>query len=148
MLHTPHRRLFHDYVQGDFGHVLLGDDGPCKIVEKGKVRIKLNNGNDWLLKDVRHIPTVKINLISTGQLGDGGCLSTFGETWWKVTKGSMVIAKGDRIGTLYLCPHNTDYSIYVASTETGTTLWHHRISHMNEKGMQILHSSKFLPYLR
>ena len=68
------------------------------------------------LKDVRHIPAMKRNLISTGQLGDSGCLSTFGETRWKITKGSMVIAKGDRIGMLYLCPHNTDYSISVAST--------------------------------
>ena len=50
--------------------MLLGDDEPCKIVGKGKLRIKLNNGNDWLLKDVRHIPSMKRNLISTGQLGD------------------------------------------------------------------------------
>ena len=55
---TPHRKLFHDYVEGDFGHVLLGDDEPHKIVGKGKVRIKLNNGNDWPLKYVRHIPTM------------------------------------------------------------------------------------------
>ena len=33
---TPHRKFFHDYVQGE----------PCKIVGKGKVWIKLNNGND------------------------------------------------------------------------------------------------------
>ena len=46
---TPHREFFDDYVQGDFGHVLLGDDEPCKIVGKGKVQIKLNNGTDWLL---------------------------------------------------------------------------------------------------
>ena len=64
---TPHRKFFHDYVQGDFGHVLLGDDEPCKLVGKGKVRIKLNNGNDWLLKDVRHVPAMKRNIISTGQ---------------------------------------------------------------------------------
>ena len=37
----PHRKLFHDYVQGDFGHVLLGDDEPCKIVGMGNVRNKL-----------------------------------------------------------------------------------------------------------
>ena len=55
--------------------------------------------------------------------------------WWNITKGALVIAKGDRIGTLYLCPHNTDYSISVASTETGAALWHHRLGHMNEKGM-------------
>ena len=73
---TPHRKLFHD-----FGHVLLGDDEPCKIVGKGKVQIKLNNGSEWLLKAVRHIPAMKINLISTGQLGDSDCLFTFGETW-------------------------------------------------------------------
>ena len=91
---------------------------------------------------------MKRNLISTGKLGDGGCLSTFGETWWKVTKGSMVIAKGDRIGMLYLCPHNTNYSISVASTETGATLWHHRLGHMSEKEMQILHSRKLLPDLK
>ena len=96
--------------------MLWGDDEPCKIVGKGKVQIKLNNENDWLLKDVRHIPAMKINLISTGQLGDSGCLSTFGETWWKITKGSMVIAKGDRICNLYLFPHNIDYSISIAST--------------------------------
>ena len=43
---TPHRKFFHDYVPGDFGHVLLGDDEPSKIVGKGKVHIKLNNGSE------------------------------------------------------------------------------------------------------
>ena len=122
----------------------MGDDEPCKIVGKGKVRIKLNNGSEWMLKYVRHIPSMEINLISTGQLGDNSSLSMFGETWWNITKGSMVIAKRDRIGTLYLCPHNTDYSISVASTEIGAALWHHRLGHMGEKGMQILHSRKVL----
>ena len=89
----PHRKLFHDYVSGDFGHVLLGDDDPCKFVGKGKVHINLNNGNEWLLKDVRNIPSMKRNMISTGQLVDGGCLSTFGKTWWKITKGSLAIEK-------------------------------------------------------
>ena len=60
----------------------------------------------------------------------------------------MVIAKGNRIGTLYLCPHNTDYSISVASTEIGAVLWHANIGHMSEKEMQILHSRKLLPYLK
>ena len=57
--------------------MLLGDDEPCKIVGKGKVQIKLNNGSEWLLKDVRHIPSMKINLISTRKLGDSSCLSMF-----------------------------------------------------------------------
>ena len=34
---TSHRKFFHDYVLVDFGHVLLGDYEPCKIVGMGKV---------------------------------------------------------------------------------------------------------------
>ena len=44
----------------------MGDDEPCKIVGMGKVQIKVNNGNEWLLKYVRHIPVMRINLISIG----------------------------------------------------------------------------------
>ena len=80
----------------------MGDDEPCKIVGKGKIHIKLNNGSEWLLKYVSHIPAMKINLISTGKLGDSSYLSTFGETWWKITKGSLVIEKGDRVGHIIL----------------------------------------------
>ena len=82
----------------------------------GKVQSNLNNGNEWLLKDVRHIPSMKINMISIGQLRDSDCLCTFEKTWWKITKGALVIEKGDRLGTLYLCPHNTNHSIIIAST--------------------------------
>ena len=90
----------------------------------GKVQIKLNNVNEQLLKDLRYIPGMKRNLISTWQLVDSGYLSTFEKMWWNITKGALVIEKGDRIGMLYLCPHNTDYSISVASIETGASLWH------------------------
>jgi hypothetical protein len=44
----------------------LGDDAPCKIVGMGKVKIKKRNGNQWLLKEVIHVPYVRKNLISIG----------------------------------------------------------------------------------
>lgn len=37
---TLDRKHFHDYVQGDFGQVCLGDDKPYKIIGNGKVFIK------------------------------------------------------------------------------------------------------------
>ena len=90
---THNRKYFHDYVQGDFGHVLLGDDEPCKIVGMGELRINLKSGGEWMLKYVRNIPSMKRNTISTGQLVDRCCLSRFGRTWWKITKGALVIKK-------------------------------------------------------
>ena len=81
----------------------MGDDKPCKIIEMGTVFIKQQNGNHWLLKEVRHVSYLKKNLISTGQLGSEGFVTTFTDKTWKVTKGSLVIAKGEKVGTLYLC---------------------------------------------
>jgi hypothetical protein len=60
---TPHRKYFQDYVQGDFGKLYLGDYEPCQIFVMGN--IKKNNGNQWLLKEVRHIPYMRRNIIST-----------------------------------------------------------------------------------
>jgi hypothetical protein len=117
----------------------LGDDAPCKIVGMGKVQIKQKNGNQWLLKEVRHVPDLRKNLISTGQLTSEGCVSIFTDNAWMVTKGSLVIEKGEKLGTLDLCIGNSDYSISLASTGVDTTFWHHSLGHMSEKGMQILH---------
>jgi hypothetical protein len=59
-----------------------------------------------------------------------------------------VIAKGEKVGTLYLCIGNTNSSISLASIGVDTTLWHHRLGHMSEKGMQILHKRNLLPDLK
>jgi hypothetical protein len=42
----------------------LGDDAPCKIIGTCKVKINKNNGNWWLLKEVRHVPDLRKNIIS------------------------------------------------------------------------------------
>jgi hypothetical protein len=145
---TPHRKHFIDYFQGDFGQVNLGDDAPCKIVGMIKVKIKQRNGNQWLLKEVRHIPYLRKNLISIGKLESEGCISIFTDKVWKVTKGSMVIEKGEKLDTLYLCTGNTDSCISLASTGVDTTLWHQRIGDMSEKGMKILYKRNLFPHLK
>jgi hypothetical protein len=145
---TPDRKHFLDYVQGDFGQVHFGDDAPCKIVGMRKVKIKKSNGNQWLLKEVRHVPYLRKNLILTRQLASEGCISIFTDKVWKVTKGSLVIEKGEKVGTLYLCTGNTDSSISLASSGVDTTLWNHSIGCMSEKGMQILHKINFFPDLK
>jgi hypothetical protein len=131
----PHRKHFLDYVQGDFGQVHLGDDAPCKIVGMGKVKIKQSNGNQWLLKEVRHILDLRKYLNSIGQLSSEGCISIFTDKMWKDINGSLVIEKGEKVGTLYLCTGNTNSSISLSSTGVDTTLWNHSLGHVSEKGM-------------
>ena len=100
------------------------------------------------MKEVRHVPDLKKNLISIGKLGGEGCVTTFTDKTWKVTKGSLVIAKVEEVGTLYLCNGISNFVNALTSTGEDMALWHHRFGHMSEKGMQILHLRNLLPGLK
>lgn len=108
------------------------------------------------------------NLILVGQLNDEGCVVTFNNKNWKVSKGSLVVAKCVKAGTLYICTgHIVPYTLIIleenecsgtittveqgeqiAVVDSNTTLWHTRLGHMSEKGMKVLHSKKVLPGLK
>jgi hypothetical protein len=49
---------------------------------------------------------------------------------------------------LYLCTGNIESFISLASTGVDTTLWNHRLGHMSDKGMQILHKINLLPNIK
>lgn len=132
---TSDRKHFQDYVQGDFGQVRLGDGKPCKIIRMGTIFIKQENGNQWLLKEVRHVPDLKKNLISTGQFGGEGCVTNFTDKTRNVTKGAQVLSKGEKVRTLYLCNGVSNFVNALTSIGADMTLWHHRLGHMSEKGM-------------
>ena len=73
MFHTiPHREIIQNYIAGDFGKVYLADGSALDVVGMGDVRILLPNRFVWLLEKVRHIPELRRNLISVGQLDDEG----------------------------------------------------------------------------
>lgn len=53
---TPCKDSFVSYNPGDYGRVHLGNNHFCSIVGVGDVQIKMKNGQDILLKQVRHVP--------------------------------------------------------------------------------------------
>uniref|UniRef100_A0A2N9EJ65 protein-serine/threonine phosphatase n=1 Tax=Fagus sylvatica TaxID=28930 RepID=A0A2N9EJ65_FAGSY len=134
-LHTE--KSSKNYVAGDFGKVYLADDEALDVVGMGDVRITLPNGSVWLLQKVRHVPELKRNLISVGQLDTEGHAILFVGGTWKITKGAMVVARGKKTGTLYMTTSPRD-TIAVAEAGADTNLWHRRLGHMSEKGMKVL----------
>ena len=74
-------------------------------------------------------------------------MTNFTDKAWKVTKGALVIAKGERVGTLYLCNGISNSVNALTSKGADVALRHHRLRHMSEKGMKILHSRNLLPGL-
>ena len=115
----------------------LADGSALDVVGMGNVRILLPNGSVWLLEKVRHIPELRRNLISVGQLDDEGHAILFVGGTWKVTKGAKVLARGKKIGALYMTSSPRD-TIVVADASTNTNLWHRRLGHISEKGMKML----------
>uniref|UniRef100_A0A2N9EY29 CCHC-type domain-containing protein n=1 Tax=Fagus sylvatica TaxID=28930 RepID=A0A2N9EY29_FAGSY len=146
--HTnAHREIIQNYVAGDFSKVYLADDKALDVVGMGDVRITLPNGSIWLLQKVRHVPELKRNLISIGQLDIEGHAILFVGGTWKITKGAMVVARGKKTSTLYMITSPRD-TIAVAEAGTNTNLWHRRLGHMSEKGMKVLLSKGKLPELK
>ena len=55
-----------------------------------------------LLKDVRHAPEVRLNLISAGQLDDEGYMGSIQNGVMKFCKGSLIVANVRKTNTQYL----------------------------------------------
>ncbi|VFQ76229.1 unnamed protein product [Cuscuta campestris] len=92
---TSHREYFSSYTSGDFGHVRMGNDGSSKIVSMGDVCLETSTGCRLVLRDVRHVPDIRLSLISVGLLDDEGYANKFCDGRWKLSKGSLIMARGD-----------------------------------------------------
>ena len=57
------------------------------------------------------------------------------------------MARGKKIGTLYMTSSPRD-TIAVVEANIDTSLWHHRLGHISEKGMKMLLSKGKLPELK
>jgi len=95
--------------------VYLGDDEPCNIIGKSNVTINLSNDSILKLKDDGHVPKMKRNLMSIGQLADAGMKTTFDGDSCKITKGVMITTHDKKEGTLYMTSVSTT-SISVVSS--------------------------------
>ncbi|KAG8387811.1 hypothetical protein BUALT_Bualt02G0059900 [Buddleja alternifolia] len=99
---TPHRDMFTSYTSGNFGRVRMANHGVTEVIGMGNINLETDTGCRLILRDVRHIPDIRLNIISTGKLDDDGYVSNFGEGKWKLTKGSLITAKSKKKNSLYL----------------------------------------------
>ena len=141
---TPSKEWFSTYEEGDYGHLKMGNRSEAKIAGIGDVWLKTNNGSKLLLKNVRHVPDIRLNLISTGMLDDDGYLNFFGNGTWKLTRGNMIVARGTKRFTLYEMQAKQCHGQVNAIEEDATELWHKRLGHLSEKGLQHLSKKEMI----
>ena len=60
---TPSLELLFNYVPGKFGKLYLADGKSLYIIGRSDINIRTSNESVWTLNNVRHIPTLKRNLM-------------------------------------------------------------------------------------
>ncbi|KAL4270082.1 hypothetical protein GQ457_HM000150 [Hibiscus cannabinus] len=90
---TPYKEYFTTYKSGDFGAVKMGNSSSAGIVGIGDVQIKTSSGSTITLKDVRHVPDLRLNLLSGIALDKQGYDSYFSKGTWKLSRGAMTVAR-------------------------------------------------------
>ncbi|RDX73283.1 hypothetical protein CR513_47131, partial [Mucuna pruriens] len=99
----------------------MGNDGVTKVIGVGDVCLQTNMGVQLWLRGVKHAPDFHFNLISMHMFCDGGYDNHFGYGKWKLTKGNLVVAKGE---TLYTTVHVINLSPTVSlNTEVPNKIW-------------------------
>ena len=148
---TPHREWFCEYEKYDGGDVFIGDDRKTRIVGCRKVKLKFQCGRVRKLSSVLHIPSLARNMIYVNKLDDASVKLVFEKYTYKMVRGALVLMRGVWIGTLYKLQGSTiidgcNTSVVLESGAKNivvsgekTMLWHQRLRHIGDKGIQILH---------
>ena len=90
---TAHCDYFTTYINCDYGHISIRNDGASKIVGIGDIYLETSIDYKLLLKDVKYVSYIHLNLISTCKIDNDSYTKQLGERKWKLTKGSQVLAK-------------------------------------------------------
>ena len=65
---------------GNYGSVKMGNDTMTQVAGISDICLETSLGTRLVLKDVKHVPDIGMNLISTGRLYDEGYLSLHGSS--------------------------------------------------------------------
>jgi hypothetical protein len=98
---TPNKEFFIMYKAKNFGTVKMGNSSHSSITGIGDIYLQTDIGCRLTLKDVRHIPDLCLNLISGDASDKYGFKHYLGGGEWKLSKGSMVVARGKSRNSLY-----------------------------------------------
>jgi hypothetical protein len=86
---SSRKEFFSSYVSGDFGN-----EGIFNVVGIATICLETSMGMKLILKEVRHAPDIRLNLIYTGKVDDNAYSNVFNECQWKLNKGSLIVARG------------------------------------------------------
>jgi len=120
--------------------ILLGDDHTVESRGCGTIKLNTHGGLIRMLKNVRYVPNLRRNLISTGTLHSLGYKHEGGEGKLRFYKNGKTALCGYLMNGLYILDGHTvaTETCNAESAKNSTKLWHSRLGHMSINNMKIL----------
>ena len=124
----------------------MGNKSVSQIAGIGDICIQTSMGCTLTLKDVRHILDLRLNLIFVHTLDKDGYSHFINSGNWKLTKGSLVVARGILCCSMYKTQAMVcGGQLNAVDDDTSPDLWHKRLAHMSENGLQLLAKQSLIP---
>ena len=98
---TPRRDFFASYKSSNYDVGRIDNKDTLPIVGVGGIHVKKNLSYKFVLKNMRYVPDLRLNLIAPGKLDNDGYINFLGEGVWKLTKGSLIVPRGKKCCILY-----------------------------------------------
>ena len=74
---TPQRDMFTSYTDGSFGRVRMANQDVTEIVGIGSIDLAIDTGSRQVLRDLRRVSDIQLNIISIGELDDDSYMNYF-----------------------------------------------------------------------
>lgn len=137
---TSRRDWFVDLYDNGGTTILLGDDHTVQSQGQGSIRINTHGGTINMLQNVRYVPNLRRNLISTGTLDKLGFKHEGGDGKVRYFKNDKTALRGNLSNGLYVLDGETvlPENCNIEKQSDKTTLWHSRLGHISVNNLKIL----------
>lgn len=137
---TCHREWFIDFKEVKSAKILLGDYHTVETLGIGTVKLNTHGGTVKMLKNVRYVPSLRRNLISTGTLDKLGFKHCGDDDKIIFMKNSKVALWGPLVNGLYILEGETvvPEACNAEGLKQQVPVWHSRLGHTSHKNLQTL----------
>ncbi|GKV31573.1 hypothetical protein SLEP1_g40251 [Rubroshorea leprosula] len=141
------KELFVELDEKVGGNITFGDSSKIPVRGKGKILIRMKDGNHQFISNVYYAPDMKSNILSVGQLLEKGyAVFTKGcSLYLKDSAGSLIAKVSMSKNRMFAMNIHTDVAKCLTSCyKDSSWLWHLRFGHMNFGGLKAMASKRMV----